>query len=370
MKKRQIIILIIGVLILAIGVVISKILEFSKQAPEKITPAETIRSVNTHTVNNTNSIALIDITGKLISENKIEVYSEVTGKLKNTKKAFKEGTSFSTGEILLEIDGEENKMNLLAQRSAFQSLLTQIVPDIRIDFPENFSKWENYINTFDVNNTLSELPSTSSSKEKNYLSAKNIYNQYYAIKALESRLAKFTIKAPFKGAVSESMVNPGTIIRSGQKIGTFIDTENYELEATVHISDSKFIAIGDKVKIEGNHSDMLAQVKRISKHLDPQSQSIKVYISVNGNQLREGMYLNGTINGQSIANSFRVSRKLLIDKDKLYIVDNGVLKLMTVQVEKLSSSHIIISGLPDGTEILAESGIGFYEGLVVKTTKK
>lgn len=370
MKQRQIIILVIGALILLGGIFINKKLAASKKAPKKEVVEKNTRKVNSLTVNNQNSIALIDITGKLVSENKIEVYSEVTGKLKSTNKAFKEGNIFQKGETLLEIDGEENRMNLLAQRSAFQSLLTQIIPDIRIDFPKSFSKWQDYINTFDVNNTLNELPETSSSKEKNYLAAKNIYNQYYSIKAQENRLDKFTIKAPFRGAVSQSMVNPGTIIRSGQKIGEFIDTKNYEFEATVHISDAKFIHVGDEVSLENTigNKTWTAKVKRISQHLDSQSQSIKIYISVNGDELKEGMYLNGTIKGQNIANSFRIPRKLLIDKDKLYIIENDMLKLITIQIEKLSSTHIIVSNLAEGTKILAESGIGFYDGLEVNTS--
>lgn len=368
MKPRQIIILFFGVLILGMGYFAKKVLSNLKSAPEKEIVEKAVRKVNSIRVDNKNSTSQIDITGKLISENRIDVYSEVTGKLKKGSKAFKEGSIFSKGETLLALDGEESKMNLLSQRSAFQSLLTQIVPDIRIDFPEDFPKWETYINTFDVNNNLNELPQIENSKEKNYLAAKNIYSQYYTIKALENKLDKFTITAPFRGAVSLSMVNPGTIIRSGQKIGEFIDTEHYEFEATVHISDSKFIHVGDAVMLHNasGNENWTAKVKRISQHLDSQSQSIKIYISVEGKNLKEGMYLNGTIEGQNIANSFRIPRKLLIDKNKLYAIENGMLKLITVEIEKLSATHIIVSNIPQGTLLLAESGIGFYDGLTVE----
>lgn len=367
MKQRQMIILGVGFVFLAGSFLAQKKLAASKQAPQKAEIEKKIRTVKSLKVENTATGSEIDITGKLISANKIDVYSEVTGKLLKSDKAFKEGSTFSKGETLLLLDGDEQRMNLLSQRSAFQSLLTQIVPDIRIDYPEDFSKWEHYLNQFDVNQHLAELPAIQNSKEKNFLAAKNIYSQYFNIKSLENKIDKFEIKAPFSGAVSLSMVNPGTIIRSGQKIGEFIDTQNYEFEATVHINDSEFINIGDEVVLTGNNgkNSWTGRVKRVSQHVDTQSQSIKIYIGVSGNQLKEGMYLNGTVSGKDINNSFRIPRKLLVGKNELYSIQNNQLHLETVQIEKLSANHAIVSGLPEGSLILGESGIGFYEGLEV-----
>ena len=81
------------------------------------------------------------------------------------------------------------------------------------------------------------------------------------------------------------------------KLGEFSSTESYELEAAVSLTDLKYIKTGDKVKLKSNNLEgsWTGKVKRINKAIDPSSQNISIFIQVTGENILEGMFLEGII---------------------------------------------------------------------------
>ena len=66
---------------------------------------------------------------------------------------------------------------------------------------------------------------------------------------MEEHYQKFRISAPFTGVLTEANVNPGTLIRTGQKLGEFIDPSVYELEVAVNKSYSELLKVGKEVTL-------------------------------------------------------------------------------------------------------------------------
>src|SRR5690606_5080791 len=97
----------------------------------------------------------------------------------------------------------------------------------------------------------------------------------------------------FAGIVSEANVNPSTILRSGQRVGVFIDPVNFELEAGISISDVSKVTVGNNVKLNSNDvkGSWTGKVIRKSEMVDSKTQNVKLYISVSGDELYEGIYL-------------------------------------------------------------------------------
>jgi hypothetical protein len=148
-----------------------------------------------------------------------------------------------------------------------------------------------------------------------------------------------------------------------------MNTYNFELEASVNEGDIDLIKTGNKVTLFSDNEDKSWEgtVIRISDVLDPATQTVKIYIRVTGEDLREGMYLSGTVKGKALNNAFEVSRNLLIDQKKLYVVQDSALKLIDIKPLHLTSSQVIVSGLPDNSLLMNETLIGAYEGLKVGT---
>lgn len=367
MKPRQITI-VLAVLVIIAGIVGKNQLAASKEDPKKNEHFDYTKGVKVITIANGDVQSGIDITGKLVGNQKVELFSEVQGVLLNGSKMFKEGVAYSKGEVIFQLDASEAKMALLAQRSAFLNLLISALPDVKIDYPNDFTAWNAYAEQLNINKDLAELPAVSSPKLKNFLSIKNIYNQYYSIKSAEARLDKFVITAPFDGVVSVANINNGTLVRAGQKLGEFLSTAEYELEAAISINDIELVNIGDSVQLKSN--DMNGRwngvVKRVSDKIDPATQTLKVFVKVAGNRLFEGMYLSGKIKAGILHNAVELPRKALVDGDNVFVVqgDSSLMRI-PVQIEKYNENTVIVSGAENGIHVLEEAFNGAYNGMKV-----
>jgi membrane fusion protein, multidrug efflux system len=372
MKKRQIIIIVSTLAILLAGYGGCSILAGLKKAPERKTPQKTFRLVKTMEGQNDTLIQLIAVQGKLIAQEKVEIYPEVTGKLLSSDKAFKVGQQFSKGEVLLAIDGNESLLNLKSQRSAFISALSQVLPDIKIDYPDAFNAWQSFSQQIDPLKSLPSLPEVEDAQLKNFLSGRNIFQQFFAIRSLEDRQSKFTILAPFDGSVSQGSVNAGTVLRTGQKVGEFMKNGVFEFEAAIPGKDAVDINVGDKVslKIQGSAKTFEGQIIRMASNIDPNNQRIAIYARVEGNALKEGLYLEGTIEASQINNAIAINHNLVIDDEYVYVVQDTILVKKPVVIQDKFKENALVTGLEEGDLLLNQVIQGAYEGMLVKTESK
>ena len=139
------------------------------------------------------------ISGRVIPKKETKLFSEVQGLILSNSASMKPGTSFRKGQLLLSIDAEEFRLNLQSQKSAFLTTITAIMPDLKSDYPENYSAWLNYIEAIDLSKSLAELPSVKSSGEKFFVTSRGVFTAYYSLKAQENRLQKYTLIAPTVG---------------------------------------------------------------------------------------------------------------------------------------------------------------------------
>lgn len=368
MKARQLILALIGLAIVYGAYMGSKAMVRSKKPQARKEAPASVKTVSTFKVANGDVQSTIPITGKLVAENRTELYAEVAGMLKTQSKVFKEGNSFKKGEVLLRIDDSEYRMSILSQKSALLNTFTQLLPDLKIDFPNSFEKWNNYLKDFSIEGALPALPEVTDEKEKFYLASRNIFGQYYNIKSMEERLSKYVIKAPFDGVVVTSQIDPGTNVRVGQSLGEFIDPTTYELEAAVGLKDIELISTGDVVILNSPDvaGEWTGKIKRVSNKIDDATQTVRVFVSVTGKGLKEGMYLTGSIESELVPEAMEIDRKLLVTSSEVYIVDDGALRLKTVEVIKFGTGTAIVKGLPEGADLLDGTIVGAYSGMPVR----
>lgn len=357
-----------AVVILVGAFALSKQLAAMKEPPKEDPQVKQVTLVEVLKVSNGAVPGQIDVNGRLLAREKINVVSEVSGRLLASRRQFKEGVAFRKGETLFRLDDTDFRLSLVATRSGFQSLLTQLLTDLKIDYPDNFSNWKAYVDNFDPAKSLPALPQVSSAQEKGYLVAKNVYNQYYNIQSQEAKLRKYTFRAPFSGVVDKASINPGSMVAAGQNLGAFLNNQNFELEAGVNIAQVGNVTVGNTVRLTSPDiaGEWEGTVRRISKSIDPATQNVTAYIQVKGNELREGMYLRGTIGDGTIENATVIPRKLLVGGDQVYTIQDSVLKLTTVNVVRESGSEAIVKGLPNNTLLLNSEVSGVYEGMKVK----
>ncbi|WP_456377819.1 efflux RND transporter periplasmic adaptor subunit [Lutibacter sp.] len=366
---RKIIILILSIVLVVGSIFFAKYLISNKNKPKPKTE-KIVKTVFTKVVANSSIPLIITANGNLVAKNKIELYAEVQGILENTSKEFKQGTSYYKGETILKINSDEFYANLQAQKSNLINAITAIIPDIRLDYPSEYTKWQTYLQSMDVNSTIQKLPKTSSDKEKFFISGRGINTAYYNVKNLEVKLNKYRLRAPFNGIVTESLVNPGTLIRIGQKLGEFINPSVYEIAVSVKSEFRDLLQVGKQVELYNleKTKTWTGKVIRINGKVDVSTQTIKAFIQVSGKDLKEGQYVEIKLQAKEVANSFEVSRNLLVDNSKLYIVKDSILDLINIQPVFENKNTIIVKGLTNGTLLLSKPVPGAHSGMLVKVS--
>lgn len=363
------ILVILSVILIVGGIKTCGYLVDSKKAPDSHAVIASAKLVSTVTVENGDVATGISITGKLTARNKVELFSEVGGVFLGSGKEFKEGVRFSKGEVMLHIENEELRMNVVSQRSAMIRSLAQMIPDMRIDLPVHSPKWEAFLSSIDIEKNLPTLPEMKEEKELLFLSGRNILDQYYNIRSQEVRLAKYTITAPFNGVLSNAIIDPGTNVRVGQKLGEFIQPGDLELEAAVGVADAIRVNKGLAVQLWSGDipGEWSATVIRVSEAIDKSTQTIKIFASVSGAELRDGMYMRGMIQTDTIPNAYKMHGKFLLSGDMIYTVGDSALKKVKVDIVAKNEEEIVLRGLPNGTKVLNEQLAGAYQGMPVVT---
>lgn len=365
---RTILSVVIGVAILAVGWFGLQYMAGLKKDPPKREIPKRIKTVEATTVSNSRVNTNLTVQGRLEAYNKIDLFSEVGGAI-TTPKPFKKGTYFRKGDVMLRVDDTEPRLNIQAQKATLLNGIAAIMPDLKIDYPESFAAWERYLTNFSIDDPIKALPAPANQREKLFIAGRNLQSQYYNIKSQEERLSKYTLYAPFGGVLTTASINNGAVIRPGQLLGELMATGYYEMLATVPLSQLDFLKPGGEVKLYSEDIDgaWTGKVRRISDQIDPQTQTVGVYVGVSGKDLREGMYLRGEAAAKALSDVVEIDRDLLIDEREVYAVrDDTLLVLMPVTVRKFNRETVIVSGLPDGTKLLTSDVAGAYDGMRVQ----
>ena len=129
---------------------------------------------------------------------------------------------------------------------------------------------------------------------------------------------------------------------------------------------------GEKVTVTSMDSEReyLGKVTRINGKIDQDTQTIKVFVEVKDDDLKEGMYLEAKIAGKSEDNAIEISRKLLVNENQVFALRDTILDIIEVVPVHFSDKTVILKGVPDGTKILSKPVPGAYAGMLEKEFKE
>jgi len=306
----------------------------------------------------------IQFTGRVIPFDQYDITAEVSGIFEGSDRVFKTGTAFNRGEVIIQINDDEERQNLEASRYEFAALISQILPDISIDYSEHYDEWQDYLDELDATNSLKPLPEVSGRQFRMFLNRQNIFSRFSSIRSQEVRLQKYTIRAPYNGVVTSHSINPGSLVQNGQQLGQFTGTDNLEIEASIPASEARFISVGDEVTVRSEDitsESFSAEISRKNAVIDPGTQSLKVYMKISNSELEPGSYLEGEVRGQSFEDAFKVHKDILVRDNELFVVEDNRAKLQTVQLLASAGDSMIISGLEPGTRIIDEFRNAVFE---------
>lgn len=336
------------------------------QANEAATPPEPVPAENyalkkeelvLKTVQPTDKVIRKKISGRVVPRHTTQIFAEVQGKILPSSVSLKPGVSFNKEDRLIQVATDEFKLSLEAQRSTLLNNLTNLLPEMKSDYPESYTRWLDYVERYRFGQTLSALPEPASEKERYFLSTNGIYPLFYTIKSLEERLQKYTITAPYAGTITRANIDLGGLVAPGQPLMTIQSRYQFELEAGMDLETATEIKIGDVLAFTSNEvaGTWRGKVVRVNNIIDPQTQNIPVFFRLTGKGLRPGMYLEGSKAVNSYKSVVVIPTSIIGRDNNVLLLKNGIITSQPIQLVTTVADSSFVKGLaPQDVLILNE----------------
>ena len=237
-------------------------------------------------------------------------------------------------------------------------LIIGVLPDISIDFHEDYEKWSLFLKKIKPSGFLPNLPSFSSEKEALFISSKGIYAEYWTIKGMEERISKYIYLAPFNGAVSEIYTEPGAIINPGGRIAKIFNQEKMEVRLPIPIDFIDKVQKTGRVTFSDANGIEVAQGKllRTSSEINKNTQSVDAYYSIlpeKGVSLLSGQYVTASIDNL-ISESVAVIPTSALKENEVYLLNNNELKRKSVKIISQKQDSMFVEGLKNKDTLVVE----------------
>ena len=324
------------------------------------------RFVRAETVTYTDIISPLSREGRVVSSNEVVLVSEAAGKIEAGQVNLKKGASFKKGQLIAHIYKDEVELAIKASKSRFLNSFTNMLPDIKIDFPESYDQFLTFFNAVDLNKDLPELPQVNNEKLKIFLASRNILSDYYGIRQDEKRLSRHSLYAPFNGAFTIVNSEVGAFVNTGAQIARMIRTDQLEIEVPVENRHSEWIKIGDKVNVfsHDKSSFSIGRVVRKSNFVDASSQSRGIFVQIENPgkiNLLTGEYKLVEFPGQRVAKAMEIPRSAVFNSNEVFVVIEGKLKKRVLNVLKWNETSLIFDGLDEGLKLVVEPLVNVQE---------
>ena len=197
--------------------------------------------------------------------------SEVAGKV--AQFSLKEGNAFQKGEVLVMIDCTLHQARLA----------------------HAFAHSEETAKTYDAHTQLDKLGSIT-------VLEKEISKARFSMAKADVHLAqaivdRCVIKAPFSGRIIERKIRQYEYVSEGMPLVEILDDKHLEVEMILPSSSSVWIKIGHPLSFhnEETATTFKGKVERIVPKVDPVSQSLKIYGSLEQNKALLYPGMSGTV---------------------------------------------------------------------------
>ena len=351
------------------------LMSLRKETPRK-NPEIRAKIVETKVVDLKPVQSTITAYGRVTSTQPIQLYSEVTGIMEKGDVPFKPAQSFSRGDLLLKIDDRQAVLNLNSAKSDLLNALANVLPEIKLDFPDEYRVWEDYFNSCEFNQKTQEIPETDNQRIKLFLSRYNVYSLYFKVRNLEITLDKHYIYAPFDGSIVSAAMRVGSTVRTNSLLGEIINLEQLEVELQVSVEDIAWLDRNQPVTFTSTEfpGHWTGKILRIGSDIDDQTQTVKVYAGLDDSRqasLLNGVFLEATIPGEVIDQAVTVPRKALYDEKYVYTIVDGKLERREIVILRHEVNSVIADGgLNNGDTLVVELMQGVVSGMPARSKAK
>ena len=326
-----------------------------KQKQEVAEVAKQVDKVNVNVITATRENINTDYSanGTFIPKQETNQSADISGRVVSVY--VREGSRVGAGQVLASI-----------KRDAIEVDVTQAQNNLQNAIIDN-QRYENAYKTGGV--TKQQLDN----------SRLQLKNAQAALRAQGVKMNDTKVRAGISGKKKKKMVEPGAVVSPGTPLFEIVNINSLKLAVLVDESQVGRIQIGQQVDINVNVLPDETFTGRIS-FIAPKSDAslnfpVEVEVANNG-QLKAGMYATAlfkTNYGAENQNMLTVPAEAFVNgvsSGQLFIVQNGMAKLVKVQTGKVYGDKVqIISGLNGGEQVITSGQINLENGSKINIVK-
>ena len=327
----------------------------TKQEKEVAEVAKQVDKINVNvvTANRENINTDYSANGTFIPKQETNQAADISGRVVSVY--VREGSRVGAGQVLASI-----------KRDAIEVDVTQAQNNLQNAIIDN-QRYENAYKTGGV--TKQQLDN----------SRLQLKNAQAALRSQGVRMNDTKVRAGISGTINKRMVEPGAVVSPGTPLFEIVNINSLKLAVLVDESQVGRIQIGQQVDINVNVLPDETFTGRIS-FIAPKSDAslnfpVEVEVANNG-QLKAGMYATAlfkTNYGAENQNMLTVPAEAFVNgvsSGQLFIVQNGVAKLVKVQTGNVYGNKVqISSGLNGGEQVITSGQINLENGSKINIVK-
>ncbi len=327
--------------------------------------------------------ATIAVTGTVISNSRVDVKAETTGRLLKFPK--EEGDRVAAGEAVAWVERENYELAIRQAQSAVQVAEATLG---RAKVMESHSRSEldrarNLIKSGGITDKdlkAAEL-AEQDTRAQSALADAQLAQARAALDTANKRLRDTVIHAPVAGEIQKKHVNPGAYVEPPTAVLTIVDNTRLEIESLVPTSDLAPIRSGQKVVFTVNAfpgTTFEGRVIELNPAVDTDSRSAKIRIGVDNRsgKLKAGMFAQGEILTGVASQAIVVPASAVYRDDRsakesyVFVAENGKAARRKVFIGREREDLLEIArGLKPGDTLIAEQSIELAEGVRVAPRK-
>lgn len=353
MKKTLIYIIVAAVLV---GLAAWKITDNKKKQETEVKEvARQVDKINVNVITAARENINTDYSanGTFIPKQEMKQSADIAGRVVSV--FVKEGSRVGAGQVLATIKRDAIEVDMTQAKNNLQNAII------------DSQRYENAFKTGGV------------TKQQVDNSRLQLKNAQAAVRAQGVRVNDTSVRAGISGTINKRMVEPGAVVATGTALFEIVNINSLKLSALVDESQVGRIQIGQDVAINVNVLPDENFGGRIS-FIAPKSDAslnfpVEIEVSNNG-KLKAGMYATAlfkTNNGAETQNMLTIPAEAFVNgvsSGQVFIVNNGVAKLIKVQTGKVYGDKVqIISGLNGGEQVITSGQINLENGSKINIVK-
>lgn len=294
----------------------------------------------------------IKATGTVLADESVELTTETAGMI--TGIYFEEGDKVQKGALLVRINDADLRAELNKVRKEIDLAKIQL-------------------------NRYAQLLEKEAVSQSDFDQAQTQLLTLKADSALTAaRIRKTELRAPFSGKIGLRNVSPGAYVSSGTSIATLVNDDVLKIQFAVSEQYAQSIKSSQEIlfNTSADKAQRSAKIYAVNPLIDEATRTIEIRAKYDNSKdsLKAGAFANIEVVLGKKDNALKVPAQavaLELGAEKIYVIENGKCKSLTVKTGIRGDSQIEIeSGAEVGDSVITSGIIQLREGRPVKAVSK